>query len=46
MSEEAEVMRGSTNWRQGLSLKIGRCVLQLEVLNEQANLQKFSQIWN
>lgn len=42
MSEEAEVTEGGSTakLRQGLSLKIGRCVLQLEVLNEQANLQK------
>lgn len=42
MSEEAEVTEGGSTakLRQGLSLEIGRCVLQLEVLNEQANLQK------
>ena len=41
-SEEAEVTEGGSTekLRQGLSLKTGTCFLQLEVLNEQANLQK------
>lgn len=35
-SEEAEVTEGGSagKLRQGLNLKIGRCFLQLEVLNE------------
>ena len=41
-SEEAEVTEGGSTakLRQGLSLETGTCFLQLEVLNEQANLQK------
>ena len=41
-SEETEVTEGGSTakLRQGLSLETGTCFLQLEVLNEQANLQK------
>lgn len=41
-SEEAEVTEGGSTakLRQGLSLEMGTCFLQLEVLNEKANLQK------
>lgn len=39
-SEEAEVTEGGSKAKPRLSLEIGRCFLQLEVLNERANLQK------
>lgn len=41
-SEEAEVTEGGSTakLRQGLSLEMGTCFLQLEVLNEKANLEK------